>query len=176
MVTNNDSINWYALQVAKGQEDKVRKIIELTFGDQFRVIVPKRELRERKEGNWRVVKRNLFPGYVFLKGVVSTETYYLIKTLPIYTKLLKDEDGPLKIHDSELRVLKIFFETDDGNVKISKAYKENDVIKIMEGPLSGLEGIIQSFDIRKGRAKVKIDLLGSTKTIQLGVELIDIIQ
>ncbi|HBH13273.1 MAG: Transcription termination/antitermination protein nusG [Clostridiales bacterium 38_11] len=176
MGTNNDSTKWYALYVLTGQEDKVRKILELAFGDQLKVIVPKRELKERKAGTWRIVKKNLFPGYVFLKGIISTETYYSIKSLPVAARLLKDEDGPLKIHDSEISVLRIFFETDDGNVKISKAYKENDVIRIVEGPLSGLEGIIQSFDIRKGRAKVKIDLLGSTKTIQLGVELIDKIQ
>ena len=176
MGINNDSISWYALHVLTGQEDKARRMLELTFGDQFKIIVPKRELKERKEGTWQIVKRNLFPGYVFLKGIISTETYYLIKALPISARLLKDEDGPLKINDSEIRVLKIFFETDDGNVKISKAYKENDTIRIVEGPLSGLEGIIQSFDIRKGRAKVKTDLLGSTRIIQLGVELINKIQ
>lgn len=176
MGINNDSVNWYAIHVLTGQEEKARRILELTFGDQFRIVVPKRELKERKEGTWRIVERILFPGYVFFKGIVSTETYYLIKSLPINVRLLKDEDGPLKIHDSEIRVLRIFFETDDGNVKITKAYKENDTIRIVEGPLSGLEGIIQSIDIRKGRATVKIDLLGSARTIQLGVELMDKIQ
>ena len=118
-------------------------------------------------------RSNLFPGYVFLKGIVTTETYYLIKEIPMFISLLRDADGPLRIDDKELRLLTIFLEADKGHVKISKAYMENQKIKIVEGPLSGLEGNIQSIDTRKGRVKVKIELLGSTRIIQLGLDLID---
>ena len=50
---------------------------------------------------------------------------------------------------------------------------ENDKIKIVEGPLLGMEGRIESIDARKGRAKVNIDFLGSSKLVQLGIDIVE---
>ncbi len=139
----------------------------------MKFIVPKRELRERKAGKWYKVKRNLFPGYILLKGKITIETYYRIKEVPVLTNLLKDEDGPLKIEEKELEVLNILISNKDGTVGISTAYIENEKVKVANGPLVGLEGYIQSIDTRKGRAKIKIDFLGDTRIVQLGIDFID---
>lgn len=169
----NDIGNWYALFVISGQEDKVKKFIEMTFGEEIRAIVPKRELRERKEGKWYIVKRKLFPGYVLVNGNIDIEMYYKIKESPVLGNFLRDEDGLLTIDEKELIALNILVNDEDGNIGISKAYKENEKIKIIDGPLVGLEGHIDSIDTRKGRAKVKIDFLGETRIVQLGIELVD---
>ena len=89
------------------------------------------------------------------------------------TNLLKDEDGPLKIEEKELEVLNILISNKDGTVGISTAYIENEKVKVANGPLVGLEGYIQSIDTRKGRAKIKIDFLGDTRIVQLGIDFID---
>jgi transcriptional antiterminator NusG len=89
------------------------------------------------------------------------------------SKLLKDESGPLKIEEKELEVLNILLKDDDENIGFSTAYKEGQKVKIIDGPLVGLEGHIQSVDTRKGRAKVNIDFLGSPRTVQLGINFVD---
>ncbi|WP_026894349.1 antiterminator LoaP [Clostridiisalibacter paucivorans] len=164
---------WHAIFVFTGQEEKVKKALENTFGNQIKCIVPKRELRERKSGKWHKVKRKLFPGYVLIKGDIDVEKYYKIKEIPILTKLLKDRDGPLRIEEKELKVLNILITNDDGNIGISKLYKENEEVRVINGPLVGLEGYIQSIDARKGRAKVKIDFLGDSRIVQLGIDFVD---
>lgn len=164
--------SWHALFVTTGHEDKVKKAIEATFKDEIKSIVPKRELRERKSGKWHIVKRTLFPGYVLIKGKITIETYYRIKEIPMLANLLKDESGPLKIEEKELEVLNILLNGEE-NIGISTAYKEGQKIRIIDGPLVGLEGHIQSVDTRKGRAKVSIDFLGDTRTVQLGIDFVD---
>lgn len=154
-----------------GQEEKTKTAIESTFED-IKAIVPTRELRERKSGKWEIVKRKLFPGYVLLKGEISVEDYYKMKDLPISTNFLKDEDGLLEIDKKELRALNILLREDE-NVGISTAYKIDEKIKIVQGPLAGFEANIESIDERKGRAKVKIDFLGETRIVQLGIDFID---
>jgi transcriptional antiterminator NusG len=77
----------------------------------------------------------------------------------------------LEIQERELAVLNILIR--DEEIKISKAYKENDQIKIVEGPLLGMEGRIESIDARKGRAKVSIDFLGTNKVVQLGIDVVE---
>lgn len=166
-----ESTPWYALFVITGQEEKTKTAIEAIFKD-IKAIVPTRELRERKAGKWEIVKRKLFPGYVLLKGEISVEDYYKMKTLPVATNFLRDEDGLLEIDKRELRALNILLREDE-NVSISTAYKIDEKIKITQGPLVGFEANIESIDARKGRAKVKMDFLGETRIVQLGIDFID---
>ena len=173
MWATENSESWHALFVTTGHEEKIRKALEKTFGNQMKFIVPKRELRERKSGKWHIVKRTLFPGYVLIKGRITIETHYRIKEIPMLANLLKDESGPLKIEEKELEVLNILISNKDGTVGISTAYIENEKVKVANGPLVGLEGYIQSIDTRKGRAKIKIDFLGDTRIVQLGIDFID---
>ncbi len=171
--TTENSESWHALFVTTGHEEIIKKVLDLTFENQIQFIVPKRELRERKAGKWHIIKRNLFPGYILVKGAITIESYYRIKKIPMMTKLLKNEDGPLKIEEKELEILKILISPKDGNIGISTAYQENEKVKITNGPLSGLEGLIQSIDTRKGRAKVKLNFLGETRTVQLGIDIVE---
>lgn len=171
MGTKVENSSWYAMFVSVGQEEKTKKAIGNTF-DNIKAIIPKRELRERKAGKWNLVDKKLFPGYVLLNGNISIEDYYKLKSLPIFTNFLKDEDGLLKIDEKELEALNILAE-DNYNIAISLGYRENEKVKIIEGPLLGLEGNIESIDTRKGRAKVRMEFLGETRIVQLGIDFID---
>ncbi|MDW7668650.1 MAG: antiterminator LoaP [Bacillota bacterium] len=162
---------WHAIYATVGQEEKAKKALLETFKNDLKVLVPKRELKERKSGKIRIVSRKLFPGYVLINGEITKEAYYKIKKIPMLLNLLKGQEGPLEIDERELAVLNILIK--DEKIKISKAYKENDIIKIVEGPLLGMEGRIESIDARKGRAKVSIDFLGTSKVVQLGIEVVE---
>lgn len=170
--TQNEE-SWHAIYVITGQEEKVRTALEKHFGEQLKILIPTRELKERKAGKWHKVQRKLFPGYILIKGRVTVETYFEIKQLPMLTKLLKNEDGPQRIEEKELEVLNVLISSEDGNIGISTAFKENEKVQITSGPLVGLEGHIQSVDARKGRAKVKLDFLGETRIVQLGIDFVD---
>lgn len=164
---------WHALFVPTGREEITKKALEKYLGDQLIFMVPKRELRERKAGKWLQVKRNLFPGYILLKGPVTVDIYYMIKKIPVLTRLLKNEQGPQRIEENELEVLKMLINGETGTVGISTAYRENEMVQIVAGPLVGLEGRIQGIDARKGRARVRINFMGEPRTLQLGIDLID---
>lgn len=163
---------WYVLFVSTSQEEKVKSIIEKQIGDRCKVIVPTRELRERKNGKWYNIKRKLFPGYVFIKTIMDTEFYYELKTVEGIIKLLRDDEEILTVDEKELRILKILIDNNDSNIGISKLYKENDNVKILAGPLFGLEGKIIKIDYRKGRAKVNLSFMKEERVVELGVELV----
>ena len=57
-------------------------------------------------------------------------------------------------------------------IGFSEVYKEGDRIVVVDGPLKGLEGIIERFDARKNRIKVYIQFLGNEKCIDLGAHLV----
>lgn len=70
---------WYVLFVSANHEAKVKAILEKQIGDKCKVIIPTRELRERKDRHWHNIKRKLFPGYVFIKTIMDIEFYYELK-------------------------------------------------------------------------------------------------
>lgn len=172
MYFKNDEA-WYVLFVNTNQEEKVKIILEKEMGDNYKFIIPTRELRERKNGEWHKVKRKLFPGYVLIKAMMNAEVYYKIKKAHGIIKLLRDEEEILTITEKELKVLKILLGENENNIGISKLYKENEIIRIISGPLSGLEGQIVKLDCRKGRAKVNLSFMNEERIVELGIELVD---
>jgi len=168
-----ESEAWYVLFVKATQEEKVKKMLEKEVGEEYQFIVPTRELRERKDGKWHSVKRKLFPGYVLIKGIMNIEVYYKLKKINGIIKLLSSEGEALTVDESELRVLKILIDNEDNNIGISSLYKENDGVKIVAGPLMGLEGQIIKIDYRKGRAKVSLRFMNEERVVELGIEVVD---
>lgn len=168
-----DKEAWYVLFVSSNQEEKVKKILGKEVGDEYEFIVPTRELRERKDGKWRNVKRKLFPGYVLIKGIMNIDVYYKLKKINGVIKLLSGEDEVLTVDESELRVLKILIDNEDNNIGISSLYKENDGVRIVTGPLMGLEGQVMKVDYRKGRAKVSLRFMNEERVVELGIEVVD---
>ncbi|MGH4140384.1 antiterminator LoaP [Clostridium sp.] len=164
---------WYVLFVITSHEEKVRKTLEKEVGHGYQFIVPTRELRERKNGEWHIVKRKLFPGYVLIKGIMNIELYYKLKKIPGIIKILSNQDEVLTVDEKELKVLKILLDNQDNNIGISTLYKQNDSIKIIAGPLVGLEGQIIKADFRKGRAKVSLSFMNEERIVELGIELVD---
>ena len=63
--------------------------------------------------------------------------------------------------------------TRDGEViELSDIYKEGNHIRVLNGPLMGMEGIIEKFDHRKKRVKVRLEFLGEYKRVDLGANMV----
>ena len=166
-----DSNNWYALFVATGEEDNVKERLEYRFGDELRILVPKRKLRERKNGKWEHKIRTLFPGYVLVNGEIGVEEYYRMKNIPGLLKLLRSEHDPLKIHEGEMEVLNKLICNSD-TIGFSNVLIENGKVVVTDGPLVSMEGQIVSINKRKGRAKVLLNFMGEERTVELGISVL----
>jgi transcriptional antiterminator NusG len=163
--------SWHALFVVTGEEDNVKERIKYTFGEAFNVFVPKRKLRERKAGTWIYNTRVLFPGYVLLNGDIDVNSYYGLKGVPGLIRLLRSEHDILKIDYSEIKVLsRLIFNNEV--IGLSDVLLESGTVKVMDGPLVSMEGIIASIDHRKGRAKVRLSFLGEERLVELGISVL----
>ncbi|AGF56339.1 transcriptional antiterminator NusG [Clostridium saccharoperbutylacetonicum] len=164
---------WYVLFVNTNQEEKVKGILEKEIGDKYKFIIPTRELKERKNGKWHYVRRKLFPGYIFIKTSMNIDMYYKLKNAPGIIRLLRSEDEILTVSEEELNILSMFLSNNDINIGISELYRDKDIIRIISGPLLGLEGQIVKFNFRKCRAKVNINFMNEVRVVELGIELVE---
>lgn len=140
-------------------------------GTDLKVIVPKRKMRERKGGKWDYMIRTLFPGYVLLNGVLQLEEYYIMRKTPGIIKLLKDENGPLEIRESEINIIGRLI-SDDDIIGISDVFVENGRVVVTDGPLLGLDGMIEAINKRKGRVKVRLNFNGEPRLVELSVNML----
>lgn len=163
--------NWYALFVTTGNEDKVKERINFRMKGRIRAVVPKRRIRERKDGKWEDKVRTLFPGYILLNGTISYETYNMLRGIPDVIRLLRDSDGPLQIQKTEVEVI-CKLTADSEIIECSSVYVAGGKVMVVDGPLYGLEGFIRSIDKRKGRVKVMLTLMSESRLVELSVALI----
>lgn len=172
MQHGEDSGKWYALFVLTGDEDKVKERLEYRFAhSKLNFIVPKRKLRERKEGKWEEKIRPIFPGYILVNGEIGMEEYYLFSGIPGLLRVLKDNCKPLEIPEEDVAVIKRL--TGRGEIiDHSTVLLESGKVVVVDGPLLGLEGLIQSIDKRKGRAKVRLTFASEPRLVDLSIFVI----
>jgi transcriptional antiterminator NusG len=165
------SDNWYALFVLTGNEDKVKKRLEYRFQGELRFVVPKRKLRERRNGKWHNVIRTLFPGYVLLNGEMNVDNYYRLKRVPGLLGLLKSGCDPAPIDYWEMEVINRLI-CNNETVGYSNVLMENGKVVVVDGPLVSLEGQIISVNLRKCRAKVSLTFMGEPRVVELGINML----
>jgi len=163
--------NWYAVFVKSGQENKVKERLEYRFENKFRIIVPKRKLRERKGGVWSYVIRPLFPGYVLVNGKIDVEEYYGFKNVPGLFKLLCSGREPARIEPNEMEIISRLI-CNSEVIGFSDVLMEDGRVVVVDGPLVSMEGRILRINRRKGRAQVLLSFMGEPRVVELGINVL----
>lgn len=163
--------HWYVVQAQTGGEIKVKNEIYKSIPG-TPAVVPRRELKERRQGVVRKVVRPLFPGYVFLQlpGLITHPAlYYQVKNISGVYRFL-GTGTPAVVPPAEMQ--HILRWCSDGDLIGFSNVIAGAEIKVIDGPLAGMEGRIVKVDQRKGRAKVRLMILGEQREIDLGVEVV----
>lgn len=162
--------NWYVLHVLTGKEIDVKKVLLRDLSKQ-NILVPQKTIKERKDGQWHMATKTLFPGYVFVKVFMDAEMYYRLDGIPSVIRILGDVNGPKPVLDDEMYIV-LRLSGDGEPLGISRIYCEGSKVKVSSGPLVGLEGQIVKVDARRYRAKVNLTLMGEPRIVEMGIELL----
>ena len=166
---------WYAIFVRTGHEEIICRKLDVIFGNQVLFYVFKRRLKERKNGRWNEVLRTLYPGYIIANGNINSDDYHKINLVDGVIKVLSNERQPMRIVANEIEILKKLMDV-NGTIDFSSVFVEGSKVIVMDGPLTAIEGLILSINLRKQRARIKSTFLGEERVIDLGVNSIEIIK
>ncbi len=167
-------MNYYVIQVKARREEKyLARARELADGGP-EFFWPRRELRIRKRGAWRETVAPVFPGYVFLASPdLPVPLYRLLRSIPDFTRFLADNANVTPLSGRDLDLLRHFLHHGEIVKKSLVAFEADQRIRILEGPLKGLEGMIVKVDKRKKRIKVKLELYTDSFSIDFGFESVE---
>jgi transcriptional antiterminator NusG len=170
MAAQDVAQTWYVAFVLTGREDIVRRLLERYFPE-VTVLIPRRSLRERRRGKWKMVEKTVFPGYVFFRCDLSNKLYFFIRRVNRVIRILEQERLPQQVYEHEMQVILKLTKGQD-LIPLSRVHDVDGKVVVASGPLAGCEGMIVGADRRKGRVKIRIMVGGEPKIVDVGAEWI----
>lgn len=164
---------WYVVQVRTGSEESIRVQCERRIPRSIleECFIPYFEEKRRVQGEWRIQKKILFPGYIFVVTEEIEELYRQLAGIIGLTKLLGADGEVIPLTDAETAFLRAFGGTEQV-VKMSEGIIENSRVIVTSGPLQGKEGLIRKIDRHKRRAYLEIEMFGRIQAVQVGLEIV----
>jgi transcriptional antiterminator NusG len=168
-------MNYFAFTVKTGSESKYLQCAgRVINGDDATLLWPRRNLRIRRKGRWLDTLAPIFPGYLFLKTEnLSTDLFLRLRRCPGFSRFLPNNQTISPLNSGDKKILTHFLQFGEIVDKSLVVFDENDRIRVVSGPLTGLEGSIVKVDKRKGRVKVRLDLCTNSFLIDFGFKTLD---
>ena len=168
-------MRFFVLQVQTGGEDKFLRHLDRRYPDlrpQF--FWPRRSLRIKRKGVWRNSLAPIFPGYLFLRtGEVDPGLFQTVRRIPGFYRFLDSNQNIVPLGPDDTELIRHFLSFGEVVDRSLAYFDENRRIRIVSGPLKGLEGKIVKVDRRKGRAKVALELYKESFQIDFGYESLE---
>jgi transcriptional antiterminator NusG len=170
---------WYALHAATGREDIVCEHIRVEvdrtgYEADYRLLVPKRKLLETNQGKTHEVLRTMFPGYILVQSEKIRELAKLVKKCKGIFRFLKNDGAFQEIRVEEIAMI-LQMTNDEGIIEVSEIETDEfGFVRVVGGPLKGLEGKIRKVDKYRHRAKVEVTLNGQKRVVGFGTTVLKI--
>ncbi len=165
---------WYVVQTVGGQEKHVLDLMNKLVDEELiqESFIPQYEVKKRIQGAWKVRTEVLLPGYMFVITDQPGKLREALRSVPKFTRLLGNNDVFTPLDEQEVAFINAFTEPDHRVVEFSSGVIEGDEIVILNGPLMNQTGLIKKVDRHKRLAYLEVQILGRTKTVKVGLEIV----
>ena len=160
---------WFAVWTRNQYEPKVAERLERKA---LEVFLPRVTIPSTRRDRYRELDLPLFPGYLFVRTVPSREAYIQISSTDGVVRLLGERwDALHRVPDAQVDTVRRIVST-SARVRAVPWIRIGDRVRIIAGPLVGLEGFVQAH--RDGRATfvVSVDLLQRSVAVEVAAEVL----
>lgn len=168
---------WYALHAHAGQEDNVRKNLQVHaeqagVGDLLgEVLVPKEDVAEIKSGEKKISKRKFLPGYVLVQLPEHPERYaelwHMIKETPGVSGFIGSRTAPVPLDNAEVNAILEEIRGERERPKPKVRFEEGERVKIIDGPFTNFVGNVADINAERGTLKVMVEIFERLTSIEI---------
>ena len=172
-----ETARWYVLHTYSGYENTVKATIEKTvesrgLHDQILAIsIPMETVTEITEtGVSKTYDRKVFPGYVLIKMVYSDDTWHVVKNIRGVTSFVgTSSNDPIPLSEDEVYAMGV------EKKEIIVNYAVGDIVRILDGPLSGFTGNVENIEIEKNTVSVVVSMFGRETPVEFELDQVEVI-
>ena len=169
-----EEAKWYVLHTYSGYENMVRDNLRMVFEKNnmldrlLEITIPMEDVVEEKNGKRKIVQRRKFPCYVLIKMLYNNNMWHMITNTRGVTGFVGPQGRPLPLTEDEIKRLGI-----DKGVAVETDYRVGDRVKVVQGPLAGFVGEIETLDAAASKCRVIVSMFGRETPVDLELYQID---
>lgn len=159
------SNSWYAIRVRSRFENSVATLLQ---GKGYESFLPFYNVRRRWSDRFKVTKLPLFPGYLFCRFNPSDRLPVL--TVPGIVHIIGAGNIPLPVDEAEIAAIQAAVQSGLPR-QPWPVLQAGDRVKVVGGPLAGIEGILLNFKGQK-RLVLSVTLLQRSVAVEINEEVV----
>jgi transcription termination/antitermination protein NusG len=182
--------DWYVVHTYSGMENRVKgnlenRINSLNMEDYiFEIVVPTEEVAEIKNGQRRMVKRTVLPGYVLVRMDLTDESWSTVRHTPSVTGFVGNSQKPVPLSLEEVEKMlapavvaaaeAAAAETGAAPTKTATKKKVEvadfgvgDSVMVVDGPFATLHATITEINADAQRIKALVEIFGRETPVEL---------
>jgi transcriptional antiterminator NusG len=174
------AFKWYVVHTYSGFENKVKVSLQERvaasgmqefFSD---ILIPEEDVVELVSGEKKTSKRKFFPGYILVHMEMNDNTWHIVNDTPKVTGFIGGKDKPTPIPDRDVENLKT--RIDEGTLKPKPKFifEEGEHVRIIDGPFTNFDGVIDEVKPEKGKLRVIVSIFGRSTPVEL--DFIQVVQ
>ena len=182
---------WYVVHTYYGMENRVRqnlenRIVSLNMEDYIHeIVVPTEEVAEIKNGQRKMVKRTVLPGYVLVRMDLTDESWAAVRHTPSVTGFVGQAHQPVPLSMTEVEnmlapTVVAAAEAPAGagaagggtatatkkQVEVAD-FGEGDSVMVVDGPFATLHATITEINAEAQRVKALVEIFGRETPVEL---------
>ena len=156
-----------------GYENKVKDTLEKSVENNgmqdliFEVRVPMEEVVEIRNGKRVKSTRKVYPGYVLVHMIETSESWYVVRNTRGVTGFVGPDGRPVPLTQEEVYRLGV------EKHSVSLSYEVGDLVTIIYGSFDGFSGIVDKIDTENDTVRVIISMMGRDTPLELGLDQVE---
>src|SRR5918994_1359286 len=182
--------DWFVIHTYSGMENRVKanlenRIISLNMEDYIHeIVVPTEEVAEIKNGQRKMVKRTVLPGYVLVRMDLTDESWAAVRHTPSVTGFVGHSHQPVPLSMSEVEDMlapavvavaeaEAAASGDKGSSTTPRKPVEvadfdvSDSVMVVDGPFATLHATITEINAESQRVKALVEIFGRETPVEL---------
>jgi len=166
-------LKWYIVHTYSGFENRVKlaleeKIKSLEKEDFFgQIIVPTEKVVELVKGKKKTSSRKFYPGYIMIQMALTDETWHLVQDTDKATGFLGGKTKPVPISEDEAKGVLSRMKDGEEKPKPKFYFEQGDEVRVIDGPFSGFNGLVEEVKPDKSKLRVLISIFGRSTPVEL---------
>lgn len=167
------AMKWYVVHAYSGYENKAKVALEEAIRslgkEEFfsEILVPAEDVVEMVKREKKTSKRKFFPGYILIRMELNEESWHIVKNIPKITGFVGGSTSPPSIPDEQVQ--KITAQIGEGALrpKPKVLFEEGENVRVIDGPFTNFNGIVEEVKPDKGRLKILVSIFGRSTPVEL---------